>query len=117
MRRASLQSHYWPLMSKNSAANVNLVVVLLAWPLMFFGIAQQMGDPAPPVSSATIEATHHFAQAVLLGGALSLFAAIGLALYAVRAAKVRAGIMFTIGAIPVLIAVAMAIVALGASTR
>lgn len=100
------------MMTKNSAANVALFLVVLAWPLMVFGIARQMGDPAPWVPQEVTDANHRFALAFLVAGALSLLAATGLALYAIREARLRAAITLAIAALPLVVMVVMLVISL-----
>ncbi|WP_426107220.1 hypothetical protein [Massilia sp. TSP1-1-2] len=93
-------------MKKTTAANLALILVAVAWPLALFGVFSQMGDPAPDAREQ-VEAARKWSTAVFFAGALSLIAAIGLAAYALRTAKVRAGIALAAALIPLIVVAGM----------
>ena len=77
-------------MKSSKAANVALVLVAIGWLLSAYGALSQMGDPAPWISPADIDAQRHVSLGFLFGGILALFGALWLSGYAFSLACKRA---------------------------
>ncbi len=88
-------------MKKTTAANVALVLVTLAWPMVLYGSLSQMGDAAPDARAA-VEAARRWSSVFFFAGLLSFVASIGLALHALAGARIRARIALVIALLPLL---------------
>ncbi|MDR6841505.1 hypothetical protein [Pseudoxanthomonas sacheonensis] len=76
-------------MRQTTASNLALALVVLAWPLAYFGVMSQLGDYAPSTPRAVIEANSHRSTIILLAGLLCLFSSLWLSGYSFAGAKIR----------------------------
>lgn len=87
-------------MKHGTAANTALSLAILAWPLAYYGVMSQLGDPAPTVPRSEIEAARQQSHMVLLVGILCLFGSLWLSGYGFPGARVRALVSAALGVLP-----------------
>jgi len=87
-------------MKQSSAANLALLLVVVGWFLAFYGVASQMGDPAPWVPHEQIQACHRLSHIILSFGVLGVLSALWFSGYSFSAAKIRAGICLALVFLP-----------------
>jgi hypothetical protein len=89
-------------MKPSPAANLALGLVVIGWLLAFYGALSQLGDPAPGVSLATIEAHRQTSAVVLLIGIVVLLSSLWLSGYSFGQARRRASIAAILCVAPVI---------------
>jgi len=77
-------------MKPSRAANMALGLVVVGWLMACYGALSQLGDPAPEVSRATIEAHRQVSAVVLLIGIVALLSSLWLSGYSFGQARRRA---------------------------
>jgi|SRR6185437_433571 len=89
-------------MKQTTAANTSLVLVVLGWPLTYYGFLSNAGDGdfSPSLSHAEIVAAQHQAVAMLLIGMACLISALWLSGYAFSSARFRATIALAACVLP-----------------
>ena len=90
-------------MKPSHAANLALVLVVVGWLLSFYGALSQLGDPAPWVPRAEIEAHRHTSVVVLFTGILVLLSAIWLSGYSFSVARWRASLALLACVVPFIV--------------
>lgn len=76
-------------MRQTSASNLALLLAVLAWPLIYYGIMSQLGDYRPGTPTEVILANQRISVAVLSVGFLSFLGSLWLSGYGFIGAKVR----------------------------
>jgi ABC-type Fe3+-siderophore transport system permease subunit len=87
-------------MKQSSAANLALLLAIVGWLLAFYGVASQLGDPAPWVSREQMQAHHRLSHTILSFGVLGVLSALWLSGYSFSTAKIRAGICLALIFLP-----------------
>ena len=94
-------------MKQGTASNLAIALAVVAWPLACGGALSQLGDYAPGVSQAVIEADRHRSMAVLMTGLLCLLVSLWLSGYSFSGARIRS-LIATVACMGPAIAVALA---------
>lgn len=76
-------------MKQGTASNLAIALAVVGWPLACIGALSQLGDYAPGVPRAVIEAHRHRSMAVLIAGLLCLLASLWLSGYGFSGARAR----------------------------
>jgi hypothetical protein len=76
-------------MRTSRAANLAIVLAVLAWPLLVYAVLSQLADPMPSLSHAELEALRHRSILVLSCGVLAIVASLWLSGFAYQSARVR----------------------------
>jgi hypothetical protein len=87
-------------MKQSSAANLALLLVVVGWFLVFYGVASQLGDPAPWVTHEQMQAHHRLSHTILSFGVLGVLSALWLSGYSFSVAKIRASICLALVFLP-----------------
>lgn len=90
-------------MNPSRAANLALALVACGWLLAFYGALSQLGDPAPWVPRAEIEAHRHLSVAILFAGIILLLSAIWLSGYSFSVARRRASLALLACVVPFIV--------------
>lgn len=77
-------------MNPSRTANLALCLVVIGWLLAVYGALSQLGDPAPWVSRASVEAQRQTSAGVLLAGIVALLTSLWLSGYSFAQARWRA---------------------------
>ena len=86
---------------RSRAANVAIALVVLGWLSSGWGVLSQLGDPAPWVPKAELEAHRRVATAFLLFGILFVLCSLWLSGYSFSTARWRAIFVALCGVAPV----------------
>ena len=76
-------------MRQSSAANVALILAVLAWPLTYYGVMSQLGDYHPDIPREFIATNRRVSVGILLTGLLCLLGSLWLSGYSFTCAKSR----------------------------
>jgi hypothetical protein len=87
-------------MKPSHAANLALLLVVVGWLLSVYGGLSQLGDPAPWVPRAEIEAHRRTSVAILFGGIFALLSALWLSGYSFSLARWRASLALLACVVP-----------------
>jgi hypothetical protein len=79
-------------LNKSAAANLSLVVVVVGWSGVIYGLLANFGDYVQLPLPSVLEERDRFARLMLIIGVASLIVSLGLAGYAFRGAKRRASV-------------------------
>jgi hypothetical protein len=88
-------------MKPATAANLSLLLALLALPCCYYGALSQMGDPAPGASAEHLRAARRVSMLVLSTGVAGLFGALWLSGYGWVGARRRAALAAAACVVPV----------------
>jgi hypothetical protein len=77
-------------MKQPVASNCALLLAILSWPLIIYGLMSQLGDYHPSVSREVITANRRLSVSILSAGFLCFLAFMWLAGYSYTGARVRA---------------------------
>ena len=94
-------------MNSAKAANISLVLAVLALPLLGFGFLSRMEDPAPWVSAQEVIAAERIALAALSLGLAGLVSSFTFAIKSFAAARKRAIVALMICALPFCVLLAL----------
>lgn len=76
-------------MRQSTASNLAIVLAILAWPLVIYGVMSQLGDYHPSVPQEIITANQRTSIAILSAGFLCFMGALWLAGYGFTGARIR----------------------------
>jgi hypothetical protein len=82
-------------MKPSTAANLAVVLAVLAWPLTWHGTVRQLRDYARSTPPEVVEANQHLGVAILALGLLCLLASLWLSGHAFAGARIRSTLAAT----------------------
>jgi hypothetical protein len=108
-RRQTSASRIWPdnqelerKINSSRAAWVGMALAVLGWPLVFYGVFAQMGDPYPSTSPEQVQRLHFLCTVAIASGSCMVAAALWLSGYAFSGTQVIASAVLAACSLPLL---------------